>query len=77
VYTGSTFVAMGDGSKQFLAEIDGVLIGLMHGPQALLENPRNDTVGGFGSIVLNPKLGVDAKAPLTLTVKALPRPGAR
>src|SRR3989338_9272284 len=36
VYTGSTFVDTGDGSgKKFLAELDGVLIGFMHGPQAV------------------------------------------
>jgi hypothetical protein len=70
VYTGSTMIQTGFGPKYF-AELDGVLIGLMHGPQAIIDNPRNDAVNGYGSIVLNPKLGVASGSPVTLTVKAL------
>ena len=34
VYTGSVFIDTGDGAgKKFLAELDGVLIAFMHGPQ--------------------------------------------
>ncbi len=72
VYTGSTFID-GGGQRKFLAELDGVLIGLMHGPQALIDNPRSDAVGGFGYMVLNPKLGLKPDAPATLTVRALDR----
>jgi hypothetical protein len=71
VYTGSTFVETGNG-RQFLAELDGVLIGFMHGPQAIIDNPRNDAVDGFGSVVLNPTLGLTDKTPLKVIVKALP-----
>lgn len=76
VYTGSTFIKTEEGAR-FLAEMDGVLIGMMHGPSALIENPRGDAVGGFGAVVLNPKLGVAPKSAVTLRVKALPRPPAR
>lgn len=76
VYTGSTFIAA-EGGSRFLAEMDGVLIGMMHGPSALIENPRPHAVGGFGAIVLNPKLGVPANTPLTLTIKALNRARTR
>lgn len=73
-YTGSTFIDFGDGSgKHFLAELDGVLIGFMHGPQALIDNPRNDAVNGFGALVFNPTLGLAAATPVTLVVKALNR----
>lgn len=72
VYTGSTFVDRGQG-RQFLAQIDGVVIGLMHGPQALIDNPRNDTMGAFGYLVLNPNLGLKPDAPVTLTIRALDR----
>ncbi len=53
VYSGSTFVAAPDG-PEFMAELDGVLIGLMHGPSAIIDNPRNDLLGRFGAIILNP-----------------------
>jgi hypothetical protein len=70
VYTGSTMINTGFGPR-YLAELDGVLIGLMHGPQAIIDNPRNDAVQGYGSIVLNPKLGIQPGSAATLTVKAL------
>lgn len=70
VYTGSTMIDTGFGPK-YLAEIDGVLIGLMHGPQAIIDNPRNDAVQGYGSIVLNSKLGILPGSPAIVTVKAI------
>jgi hypothetical protein len=72
VYTGSTFIDTGFG-RRYLADLDGVLIGLMHGPQAIIDNPRSDAVTGFGSIVLTPHLGFSPGTPSTLTVKALNR----
>ena len=67
VYTGSTFL---DGTR-FLAELDGVLIGLMHGPQAIIDNPRESGVGGYSFVVLNPGLGLKPGAPVTLVVRSL------
>jgi hypothetical protein len=72
VYTGSTFIDTGFG-RRYLADLDGVVIGLMHGPQAIIDNPRSDAVKGFGSVVLNPNLGFSPNTPATLTVKALNR----
>ncbi|TPW12860.1 MAG: Uncharacterized protein FD127_2385 [Acidimicrobiaceae bacterium] len=74
VYTGSTFVETGDG-RQYLADLDGVLIGFMHGPQAILDNPRNHAVDGFGAVKLNPTIGLPPGTAVTLTVKALPLAG--
>ena len=76
VYTGSTFVGTGK-ERRFLAELEGVLIGLMRAPQALIDNPRNDVLGGFGSIILNPKLPFPESTTLSLRVKALDRDAAR
>ena len=72
VYAGSTFIEVGSGQRAYLAELDGVLIGLMHGPQAIIDNPRNDAVGGYGSIVLNTRLGLKENTPVSVTIKALP-----
>lgn len=72
VYTGSTFVPTPAGDR-FLAELDGVLIGMMRGPSALIDSPRDDVLGGFGAIVFNPGLGLKAGTPVTLTIRALPR----
>lgn len=72
VYTGSTFFDNGQGQgRQFIAEVDGVILGLMHGPAALIENPRNDAVTGYGSFVINPRLGLAPGAQVTLIVTAL------
>jgi len=76
VYTGSGFVETGEGRK-YLPDLDGVLIGFMHGPAAIIDNPRNHAVDGFGAVVLNPKLGIAAGSALTVIVKALPRPPGR
>jgi hypothetical protein len=72
VYTGSTFFDNGQGQgKMFLAEVDGVLVGMMHGPAALIENPRSDAVKGYGAFVINPKLGLAPGSAVTLVVTAL------
>ena len=72
VYTGSTLIK-GDSGPMYMAELDGVLIGFMHGPQAVIDNPRDDARNGFGMIVINPNLGLKPGTPITLTVKVLPR----
>lgn len=70
VYTGSTFYDNGV-AKIFMAEQDGVLVGLMHGPAALIENPRNDAVGGYGHFVINPELGIRPGSKVALIVTAI------
>jgi len=74
VYTGGTFFDNGQGQKQFMAEMDGVLIGFVHSPSPVIENPREGAVNGYGSVVLNPNLGLKAGQPVTLIVRALPLP---
>ena len=72
VYTGSTFIKDGAGRQRYAAELDGVLIGLMHSPSAIIE--RVDAQAGYGATVTNPELGLAAGAAVTLTIRALPRP---
>jgi hypothetical protein len=68
VYTGSRFNAQG-----YMADQDGVLIGFVHSPSPIIENPGAGAVDAFGQLILNPALGLDAGAKLTITIHALPR----
>lgn len=70
VYTGST---MADG--RLLADADGVLIGFVHSPAPLIDNPRPVPARNYGDIILNPNLGLLGGMPVTLVVRALDRPG--
>ena len=66
VYTGSFVFPDG----RYLADLDGVLIGFVHSPAPVIENPRGIGVHRYGEIVLNPKLGLTPGLTVTLTVKA-------
>lgn len=69
VYTGSTF-----SNGQYMAELDGVLIGFVHSPSPIIENPRAGAVGAYGSVVLNTHLqnvGLVGGVGVTLVVKAI------
>jgi hypothetical protein len=70
VYTGSQFIP---GSNMYAAQLDGVLIGFVHSPAPVIENPRAGAVSAFGSVVLNREL-IAPGTPVTLIVKALPLP---
>lgn len=69
VYTGSTVLSDG----RYVAEVDGVLIGFVHSPAPIIENPRAGAVDAYGSFVMNPKLGLPPLTPITLIVRALER----
>lgn len=66
VYTGSSF---GPGGR-YLAEIDGVLIGFVHSPAPVIENPRSGAVSSYGSVVLNTEL-VPPGTLVMMTIKAV------
>jgi hypothetical protein len=68
VYTGSTFWDYGAG-RQFVAEVDGVIVGMMHGPAALID--RRDLVEGYGNFIINPNIGIKPGQSVTLIVTAL------
>jgi hypothetical protein len=67
VYTGSTLLPENGG---YMAQLDGVLIGFVHSPAPIIENPGAGAVGAFGSLVLNKEL-VAPGTEVTLIVKAL------
>lgn len=66
VYTGSAFQANGT----YLAELDGVLIGFVHSPSPVIENVGTAGVNRYGSVILNPTLGLQPNTPITLQLKA-------
>ena len=70
VYTGSTFVEGG----AYLADLDGVLIGFVHSPAPVIENPRAGAVDAYGSVVLNQALGLKPGAAVTVTIRAAAEP---
>src|SRR6202023_2688922 len=70
VYTGSFFVPESPHitGTRYLADLDGVLIGFVHSPAPIIENVAGAGVQRYGSIVLNPNLGLEPETPITLTV---------
>jgi len=70
VYTGSLFADNG----RYLADMDGVLIGFVHTRSAIIDHPEAVGIGRYGSVILNPNLGLAANAPVTLVVKAVSAP---
>lgn len=75
VYTGSMFVdgPNGPGGRRYLADLDGVLVGFVHSPAPIIENPRTGAVNAYGAVVVNGQAGLPAGSPVTLVVRALPR----
>ena len=69
VYTGSLFIAR---SRAYLADIDGTLIGFVHTPSPIIENPTLIR-GPYGANRLNPALNLKGGTAVTLIVKALPQ----
>jgi hypothetical protein len=70
VYTGSVITA-----GQLLADADGVLIGFVHSPAPLIENPRAIPAKAYGELILNPQLNLAGGTPVTVIVRALDRTG--
>lgn len=66
VYTGSTFLSDG----RYLAQVDGALIGFVHDPASVIEYAAGAGLNKYGTIVLNPNLGLTPGTAVTLTVKA-------
>jgi hypothetical protein len=72
VYTGSSFLPDG----RYLAHIDGTLVGFVHDPATIIEYAAGAGLNRWGSIVLNPNLGLSPGTAVTMTVKAVVRPPA-
>jgi hypothetical protein len=71
VYTGSTFLPDG----RYLAQVDGALIGFVHDPASIIEYAAGAGLNRYGTIVMNPSLGLAAGTAITLTVRAVPPSG--
>ncbi|HEV8436831.1 MAG TPA: YdjY domain-containing protein [Methylomirabilota bacterium] len=70
VYTGSVFLRNG----RYLADFHGVLIGFVHTPAPVIENPSSDGVARYGSFKINPELNLKPGTPVRVTVTAVPKP---
>lgn len=68
VYTGSVFLP---DSSAYLADLDGVLIGFVHTPAPIIENPRAVPPGQYGATHTNTALGLKGGTRVTVTVKAV------
>jgi hypothetical protein len=64
--------------NRYMADIDGVLIGFVHSPAPVIENPRKGAVSAYGSIVMNTHIGLDGGTPVVVSIKSLtPAKGAK
>lgn len=72
IYTGSTFLPDG----RYFAQIDGSLIGFVHDPASIIEYAAGAGLDRYGSIILNPNLGLTGGTAIKLTVKAVTPPRA-
>lgn len=70
VYTGSVFLPDG----RYLADVDGVLIGFMHTPESIVDNPLQ-LASAWGSVELHPDLGLEEGDPVKLVLRRLPEDG--
>jgi hypothetical protein len=66
-YTGSMFV---DGNR-YLAQMDGVLIGLIHDPSSIIEHKKGVGVGGWGSVTVNPDVAPEAGQKVVVNIRGL------
>jgi hypothetical protein len=69
VYTGSVFRQ----ANQYLAEVEGVLVGFMHTPASVIDSARR-IVGVWGDSGINPELNLKPGMQVKLIVQALRRP---
>jgi hypothetical protein len=67
VYTGS--LVLPDG--RYLAHVDGVLVSFSHNPASVIELASGAGLSKYGSIVLNPTLGLTPGAAITMTIRAI------
>jgi hypothetical protein len=73
VYTGSRILPNG----QYLADLDGTLIGFVHSPSPVIESAAPLMKGPYGANRFNTSLGLQPGTAVVMTVKALDRPVKR
>jgi len=71
VYTGSSWLR-DDNQERYLAELDGVLVGFVHSPSPIIENPGAGAVKAYGWVVLNRGAGIEPGSTVTLVVRVAP-----
>lgn len=67
VYTGSSFRFDG----LYAADIDGILVGFVHSPTPIIEQVGKGAVNRFGSMIVNPNIGLPPGTPVTMIVRNL------
>ena len=67
VYTGSTILE--DGT--FMAQMDGVLIGYIHDPSAIIDSPSDFGLKAYGMLVVNKDVVPSVGTKIQLRVKSL------
>lgn len=67
VYTGSRFIE-GD---RYMAQMDGVLIGLIHDPASIIEHREGIGIGNWGSIAIDPEQAPAGGQEIVLRIKAI------
>jgi hypothetical protein len=65
VYTGSVFTPDG----QYLAHLDGVVVGFVHDPSSIIEHRTGFGLGNFGAVTANQELLPPVKSRVTLIVE--------
>jgi len=67
VYLGSRFLPDG----RYLAQVDGVLVSFVHDSASIIEYTKGAGLGRYGTIVLNPNVGLAPGTAVTVTVRAV------
>ena len=67
VYTGSRFIE-GD---RYMAQMDGVLIGLIHDPASIIEHREGIGIGNWGNIAIDPELAPAGGQEIVLQVQGI------
>ena len=65
IYTGSGFNHAGD----FMAEVDGVLIGMVHDPASIFEHREGMGLGQWGALTIDPEVAPRAGQEIELSVR--------
>ena len=66
-YTGSMFVE-GD---RYLAQMDGVLIGLIHDPASIIEHKKGLAIGNWASIAIDPDIAPPGGQEIIISIQGL------
>lgn len=67
IYTGSRFI---DGDR-YMAQMDGVIIGLIHDPASIIEHREGIGIGDWGSIAIDAAIAPAAGQEIIMRVQAL------